>query len=97
MTENDVLPDDAQKAWDAYQEMKASKQEYFGFLQELDIKYRENGEPTIAENLRLESLLKIHDSKVTTFNNAMQSIASNESREKLLKKLSADTANTGKH
>lgn len=91
MSANDALPDDAQKAWDAYQEMKISKHEYFSFLQELDIKYRESGEPTIAENLRLESLLKSHDDRVTTFNIAMQSITSNESRELLLKKLSDDT------
>lgn len=97
MSEKATLPDDAQNAWDAYQEMKASKQEYFGFLQELDIKYRESGTPTIAENLRLESLLKVHDSRVTTFNNAMQSISGSESRELLLKKLSEDAANTSKH
>lgn len=97
MSENDTLPDDAQKAWHAYMEMKASKQEYFTFLQELDTKYKEGGTPGIAENLRLESLLKIHDTKVVTFNNAMQSIESKESRELLLKKLTEDTGNTGKH
>jgi len=97
MSDNDTLPEEAQKAWDAYREMGASKQEYFVFLQELDKKYKEKGTPSIAENLRLEDLLKAHDVKVSAFNEAMQAIADKDSRELLLKKLTADAAKIGMH
>jgi hypothetical protein len=97
MSNNDLLPKEAQKAWDAYQAMGLSKQSYFGFLQELDKKYKEGGSPSIAENLRLEELLKVHDAKVAAFNEAMQAIESKDSRELLLKKLTADAAKIGMH
>jgi len=97
MSNNDLLPKEAQKAWDAYQAMGLSKQSYFGFLQELDKKYKEGGLPSIAENLRLEELLKVHDAKVAAFNEAMQAIESKDSRELLLKKLTADAAKIGMH
>ena len=72
--DSDNLPEDAQTAWDAYQAMGLSKQSHFGFLQELDQKYKEGGSPSIAENLHLEDLLKKHDEKVKAFNKAMRSI-----------------------
>jgi len=97
MSNNDLLPKEAQKAWDAYQAMGLSKQSHFGFLQELDKKYKEGGSPSIAENLRLEELLKVHDAKVAAFNEAMQAIESKDSRELLLKKLTADAAKIGMH
>jgi len=97
MSNNDLLPKEAQKAWDAYLAMGLSKQSYFGFLQELDQKYKEAGSPSIAENLHLEDLLKKHDEKVTAFNEAMQSIEGKDSRELLLKKLTADVAKIEMH
>jgi len=97
MSNNDLLPKEAQKAWDAYLAMRLSKQSYFGFLQELDQKYKEGGSPSIAENLHLEDLLKKHDGKVTAFNEAMQSIEGKNSRELLLKKLTADAAKIEMH
>ena len=97
MSDNNTLPEEAQKAWDAYREMGVSKQDYFSFLQELDKKYKEGGTPSIAENLRLEKLLKVHDAKVAAFNEAMQAIEDKSSRELLLKKLTEDAARIGKH
>ena len=67
--------------------MGATKAEYFGFLQELDQKYRPGGSPSIAENLKLEKLLKSHDEKVRAFNTAMQAVTAEDAREILLKKL----------
>lgn len=90
------LPEEAQRAWDAYQEMGVSKKAYFGFLQEIDEKYGEGGEPTIAENLQLEKLLEAHDKKVRAFNEAMQDIVDSETRELLVKKLSEDAAPIGR-
>jgi hypothetical protein len=97
MSDNDTLPEEAQKAWDAYREMGTSKEAYFGFLQELDKKYKEGGTPSIAENLQLETLLNAHDLKVAAFNEAMQAIEDKSSRELLLKKLTEDAARIGKH
>ncbi len=97
MSDNNTLPEEAQKAWDAYREMGISKEEYFHFLQALDKKYKEGGSASIAENLRLEALLKAHDVKVSAFNEAMQAIDDKDSRELLLKKLTADAAKIGMH
>ncbi|MEE9551848.1 MAG: hypothetical protein V3V89_02280 [Gammaproteobacteria bacterium] len=83
-------------AWEAYQAMGKSKAEYFTFLQDIDQKYKQNGSPTIEENNRLEELLKVHDEKVSAFNDTMQSIEDTDARELLLKKLPAD-ATLGAH
>ena len=91
------LPEAAQKAWDAYCEMGTSKQAYFSFLQALDQKYKQQGSPSIAENLKLEDLLKIHDKKVSAFNEAMQAIDDKDARELLLKKLTEDASKSGTH
>ncbi|MEX2517458.1 MAG: hypothetical protein WD572_11235 [Gammaproteobacteria bacterium] len=72
MTDNNELPGAAQPAYEAYLAMSASKDAYFNFMVELDQKYKQGGEASIAENLKLEQLLKAHDEKVTAFNEAMQ-------------------------
>lgn len=90
------LPEEAQRAWKAYRDMGASKKAYFGFLQEIEEKYREGGEPTIAESLQLEKLLEAHDIKVRAFNEAMQHVVDSEARELLVKKLSEDAAPIGR-
>ena len=88
MTENGTeLPDEVRQALDAYRQMGKTKAEYFGYLQELDEKYPPGGSPTIAENLKLEKLLKAHDEKVNAFNMAMQAVTGEDAREILLKKL----------
>ncbi len=86
------LPPDVAVALSAYQSMGRSKSEYFGLLQELDMKYKEGGSPTIAENLMLEKLLKVHDENVSAFNEAMQSITDKSDRELLIQKLSTDSS-----
>lgn len=91
------LPPEVATALSAYQAMGLSKSEYFGLLQELDVKYREGGSPTIAENLMLEKLLKAHNEKVTAFNEAMQAVKDQSAREILIQKLSADNNTTGMH
>ena len=92
MTEDETLPPDARSALDAYQAMSASKTEYFELLQQLDVKYKERGSPTMAENLKLEKLLQAHGEKVAAFNNAMQSVTDKTAREVLLKKLIASSS-----
>ena len=97
MSDDAVLPVEAQIAWEAYQAMSRSKAEYFGLLQELDRKYREGGGPSIAENLQLEKLLKIHDGKVTAFNDAMYNVVDKDVRVMLLKKLTSGTSGPETH
>lgn len=97
MSDDAVFPVEAQIAWEAYQAMSRSKAEYFGLLQELDRKYREGGGPSIAENLQLEQLLKIHDGKVTAFNDAMHNVVDKDVRVTLLKKLTSGTSGPETH
>jgi len=87
MTEDDPLPPEARSALDAYHAMGASKSEYFGLLQQLDVKYKERGSPSVAENLKLEKLLQAHGEKVASFNTAMQAVTDKTARELLLKRL----------
>jgi hypothetical protein len=88
------LPQAARPAWRAYLAMRETKRAYFGFLQELDMKYRTGGAPTIVEKLKLEQLLKAHDSKVAAFSEAMHAMkdVDQSEREALLKRISAATA-----
>ncbi len=86
----ETLPDEVRLALEAYQQMGQSKASYFNLLQELDQKYKDGGEPSIAENLQLEKFLKAHDEKVVAFNEAMQAVTEPKAREQLLQKLTAD-------
>jgi len=92
MTENTPLPAEAQIAWDAYVEMGRSKSAYFSYLQDHDRKYQHGGNPSLAESLQLEKLLKAHDEKVNAFNRAMKNVVDREARELLLQKISAGSA-----
>jgi len=92
MTEDESIPAEARTALVAYQAMSASKSEYFGLLQQLDLKYKDRGSPTIAENLKLDKLLQAHGERVASFNNAMQAVTDKAARELLLKRLMATSA-----
>ena len=59
-----TLSAEAEQAWLAYRAMSESKLVYFNFLNELDQKYDADVQPSIAENLKLEQLLKVHDRNV---------------------------------
>ena len=90
MSDDTALPVEARVAWEAYQAMSRSKAEYFDLLQKLDLKYRESGSPSIAENLQLEKLLKVHDGKVAAFNDAMNNVVDKDARVMLLKQLTSE-------
>ena len=92
-----TLSSAAQLAWLAYQAMGDSKKMYFNFLQELDRKYHKGQSPSIAENLKLESLLASHDEKVRAFTGAMAAVTVAADRKKLLAKLSDASAIFGGH
>ncbi len=80
----------AELAWLAYQAMGESKKRYFDFLQQLKQKYQINEMPSIAENLKLEKLLREHDKKVAAFSDAMSNIEDPAARLALITKLSDD-------
>lgn len=67
-----TLPDVALSAWDAYRAMEESKREYFGYLADLETKYQHGGARTIAESMRLDSLLSRHDRQVAGFRKAIK-------------------------
>ncbi len=82
------LTEEARIAYRAFQDMSQSKLQYFGFLQELDSKYKTGGGPSIAENLQLEKLLAAHDKNVMAFNTAMSAVENHEARLQLVKLMS---------
>ncbi len=75
--------------------MCASKDDYFSLLQALDEKYKNGGEPGIAESLKLEKLLSDHDRKVKLFNRAVSAITDPNAKQQLMEllKAAADTKN----
>jgi len=91
------LPDEARPAYEAYLAMTESKNAYFSFMVELDQKQKNGGEITIAENLKLEQLLKAHDEKVTAFNEAMQAMKemSETSRHALIRAMGGNLPGNG--
>ena len=87
------LSPETEAAWQAYRAMCASKDNYFSLLQTLDEKYKNGGEPGIAESLKLEQLLSEHDKKVKLFNQAMAAVTGLEAKQQLMDilKAAADT------
>jgi len=82
------LTEEANIAYQAFQEMRKSKQTYFTFLQEIDFKYKSGGAPSIAENLQLEKLLAEHDKNVAAFKTAMAAVEDFDARNALIKLMS---------
>ncbi len=84
----DDLTKEAKVAYQAFQDMGVSKEAYFHFLQDIDIKYKQGGAASIAENLQLEKLLGVHDKNVIAFNTAMTAVEDVEARNALIKMMS---------
>lgn len=84
----DDLSKEAKVAYQAFQDMSVSKEAYFHFLQDIDIKYKQGGAASIAENLQLEKLLGVHDKNVIAFNTAMTAVEGVEARNALIKMMS---------
>jgi len=84
----DDLTKEAKVAYQAFQDMSVSKEAYFHFLQDIDIKYKQGGAASIAENLQLEKLLGVHDKNVIAFNTAMTAVEGVEARNALIKMMS---------
>ncbi len=92
----DLSPETA-AAWQAYQSMCASKDDYFSLLQILDEKYKTGEGPGIAENLKLEQLLSEHDQKVKLFNQAVSAITDTAAKQQLMELLKAAANNRDRH
>ena len=91
------LSPETEAAWQAYQAMCASKDDYFSLLQALDEKYKNGGEPGIAESLKLEQLLSAHDKKVKLFNQAMAAVTGPEAKRQLMELLRVAAEAKDKH
>jgi hypothetical protein len=87
MPENQ-LTEEASVAYQAFQEMRESKQTYFAFLQDIDVKYKEGGEASSDETEELAKLLTEHSEKVAAFNDAMSAVEDFEARNALIKLMS---------
>jgi hypothetical protein len=64
---NEMLPAEAEAAWQAYQAMVASKQHHFDYLNQIEEKYSRFGQPNEQEATRLRILLGEHDERVNEF------------------------------
>lgn len=82
------LTEEASIAYQAYQEMRESKNTYFSLLQKIDIKYKDGGEASNDETEELSKLLAVHSEKVTTFNDAMSAVEDFEAKQALIKLMS---------
>ena len=96
-TVTDDLSPETAAAWQAYRSMCSSKDDYFSLLQTLDEKYKNGGEPGIAENLRLEKLLGEHDRKVKQFNQAVAAITDPGAKQQLVELLKVAADNKDGH
>ena len=70
----DTLPPSARSAWEAYEQMVASKSAHFDFLTSLDRKYQHGGRRTLAEIARLDTLLTAHTAAVRRFREAVAAL-----------------------
>ena len=67
------LPLEALPAWQIYCEMGQTKRDHFELLCEINERREQSGaEPSLAESVKLEELLKQHDHKVKAFRHVMQ-------------------------
>lgn len=82
------LTEEASIAYQAYQEMRESKNTYFSLLQKIDIKYKDGGEASNDETEELSTLLAVHSEKVTAFNDAMSAVEGFEAKQALIKLMS---------
>lgn len=82
------LTEEASIAYQAFQEMRESKQTYFSFLQDIDVKYKDGGEASNEETEELSKLLAKHSEKVSAFNDAMSAVENFEARDALIKLMS---------
>jgi hypothetical protein len=82
------LTEEASIAYQAFQQMRESKQTYFSFLQVIDVKYKSGGEASSDETEELSKLLAKHDENVATFNTAMKAVEDFDARDALIKLMS---------
>jgi hypothetical protein len=87
MPENQ-LTEEASVAYQAFQKMRESKQTYFTLLQEIDVKYKSDGQASSDETEELAKLLTEHSEKVAAFNDAMSAVEDFEARNALIKLMS---------
>ena len=88
MRNADELSDAAKMAYQAFADMKRSKDEHFNYLAAIESKYQAGGAPSLAENLELERLLEHHDRNVLAFTTAMAGVTDAAEKELLVELMS---------
>ena len=88
MNKPEDLGESGRVAWQAFLDMRRSKDEHFGYLEALEARYQSGGAPGIAEKLELEKRLAEHDRNVLAFKTAMSRIDDARERELLLRLMS---------
>ena len=68
------LPEAALAGWNAFKAMEQSKRRYFSYLETLERKYEDGGMRLLAEEVRLDGLLKEHDHQVAEFGKAVKAL-----------------------
>ena len=88
MESPDNLSEAAQIAYQAFVDMRRSKNAHFTLLQAID-SARESGEvPSLAESLELDKRLAEHDRNVLAFKTAMAAVSDEEEMQALVKLMS---------
>lgn len=88
MDKPEDLGESGRVAWQAFLDMRRSKDEHFSFLEALEARYQSGGAPGIAEKLELERLLAEHDRNVLAFKTAMAQVSDARERDALVRMMS---------
>ena len=88
MDKPEDLGESGRVAWQAFLDMRRSKDDHFRYLEALEARYQSGGAPGIPEKIELEKRLAEHDKNVLAFKTAMSRIDDARERELLLRLMS---------
>lgn len=72
------LPETAIPVWNAYEGMASSKRQHFEYLNYLERKYEQYGQPDESESGKLQNLLEQHDVQVKMFKSLLNQLRVSE-------------------
>ncbi len=88
MASIDGLSEAARVAYQAFLDMRDSKQAHYDYLQAIENKYQSGGVPGPDESHRLETLLAEHDRNVLAFTTAMAAVTDSDEMQTLVRLMS---------
>ena len=85
---------DTDSVWQAYQAMQVSKKQHFDYLEYLENKYRNHGDPGEGEKSHLANLLASHDRSVSEFRTKLADLKQKDSKafQDCVSRLAADAS-----